>query len=304
MNPRRTRKTNSALKQLIDAVRPYELIGLGEATHGNYKNAEFRASVIMNLILNHGVRELILEDDVFVVQKINIDQELTQMKELQYPFDNRVMRSLFTRIFAFNKQNPTDKVTLIGADIQRFQIDDQSDNSNLGKLYRKYAQYKPENRDTHEPRDRGMSKMIEAQHQPGKKAALIFHNGHLTKSEKEGNMGFHLNKLYPGKFTAIANTFTKGTYQGLFMPSEEERSEGLKTNFQEITVNTQDPFYIGSGPTFYKNPTSYLWEGHGGVDKRNPMRYFFKKPTAGFDGVLFINNERPLFPNKTNQIFH
>jgi len=74
----------------------------------------------MNLILNHGVRELILEDDVFVMQKINIDQDLTQMKELQYPFDNRVLQSLFTRIFIYNKQNPTDKVTLIGADIQRF----------------------------------------------------------------------------------------------------------------------------------------------------------------------------------------
>jgi hypothetical protein len=75
-----------------------------------------------------------------------------------------------------------------------------------------------------------------------------------------------------------------------------------KTEFQEITITLEDKIYKGNSPAV--KTSSYIWEGHGGVDKRNPMRYFYKKSSRGFDLILFINNETPLKPNKENNIFH
>ena len=37
----------SVMNNLIKTVSPYEIIGLGEASHGNYKNAMFRTNVFI-----------------------------------------------------------------------------------------------------------------------------------------------------------------------------------------------------------------------------------------------------------------
>lgn len=305
----KTRKnTYDTFNDLINTVSPYELIGLGEATHGNYKNAMFRCKVIQHLIKNHGVREVILEDDVFTMQRIEKDEGKNLerlMNELQYCFDNIAMKKLYKYIFEFNKENPADKVRILGADVQRYQTDDISTNSKLGKLYTLWAKYSIDNTkvsNSHSARDKAMFEMIKAQHKSGVKSVLIFHNDHLNKSAVHENMGYFISKTYPSNYFVVANTFTSGSYLGLFMPSQNERRLGLKTEFQEITITLEDKIYKGNSPAIKRS--SYIWEGHGGVDKRNPMRYFYKKSSRGFDLILFINNETPLKPNKENNIFH
>ena len=298
----------STINDLIATVIPYELIGLGEGSHGSYKHAMFRTNVIKKLIKEHNVREVFLEDDVFTMLKIGKDDKSrlhSNMNQLLYCFDNIAMRTLYAWILQFNKDHPSDTVKILGADIQRFQMKDPSDKSALGAVYRKWAQYHIDNpsdgKNSHNSRDKAMAEMIKAQHTPGVKAVLIFHNDHLNKSAVHSNMGFHVNQAYPEKYIVVANTFNKGTYHGYF----EGWKEGLKNEFMDITINIKDPFYKGKSPIFYyPPPINYIWEGHGGVDPRDPMKYFFKKSSSGFDAILFINNELPLKPYKMNQIFH
>ena len=308
MNPTRKHRKydNNVMNELIQTVSSYEFIGLGEGSHGSYKNAMFRTNVIKQLIKEHNIREVFIEDDVFTLLKIFKDRgrNLSKiMNELQYCFDNIAIRTLYQWIFQFNKENPDDTVKILGADIQRYQLEDNSDNSQLGVLYRKWGKYnidKATTKDTHSPRDKGMAEMIKAQHSSGVKAVLIFHNDHLNKSAVHSNMGFHINQSYPEKYIVVANTFTKGTYHGFFMGY----TEGLKNEFVNITINVKDTFYKGNLPTFYHPPpVNYIWEGHGGVDPRDPMKYFLRKSSNGFDAILFINNEEPLKPYKTNNVF-
>ena len=308
MNPtRKNRKHDDiAMSKLIQTVSPYEIIGLGEGSHGSYKNAVFRKNVIKQLIKEHNVREVFIEDDVFTLLKILKDKgrNLSKiMHELQWSFDNSIMRNLFEWIFEFNKKHPKDQVKILGIDIQLYQLEDKSDNSQLGVLYRKWGKYHIDHqstKDTHSSRDKGMAEMIKAQHVKGVKAVCMAHNLHLNKSAVHSNMGFHINQAYPDKYIVIANTFTKGTYHVLFLGY----SEGLKNEFQNITVNVKDPFYKGTHPIFYDSPpVNYLWSGDGTGDSRDPMKHFVRNSSNGFDAILFINNEEPLKPYKTNTVF-
>ena len=51
MNPTRKHRKYDAnvMNKLIKTVSPYEFIGLGEGSHGSYKNAMFRTNVIKQL---------------------------------------------------------------------------------------------------------------------------------------------------------------------------------------------------------------------------------------------------------------
>jgi erythromycin esterase-like protein len=297
----------SAMNNLIKTVSPYEIIGLGEGTHGSYKNAMFRTNAIKRLIKEHQIREVFLEDDVFLMQRIYKGGEThlsSNMNRLQWCFDNVAIRTLYKWIFKFNKEHPDDTVKILGADIQFYQVEDISDKSSLGELYRKWAKYNIDNeteKDSHHPRDKGMSEMIKAQHISGVKAVLIFHNDHLNKSAVHSNMGFHINQAYPGKYIVVANTFTKGTYHGFFMG----RIDGLKNGFHDITIDINDPFYKEKNPIFYyPTPVNYIWEGHGGVDPRDSMKYYLRSSSHGFDAILCINGELPLKVYKSNAMFH
>ena len=55
------------MEDSIKLVSHYEIVGLGEATHGNYKNSRFRLNVIKKLIKDHGFREIFFEAEVFRV---------------------------------------------------------------------------------------------------------------------------------------------------------------------------------------------------------------------------------------------
>lgn len=308
MNPtRKNRKYDvTVMNKLIQTVSPYEIIGLGEGSHGSYKNAVFRKNVIKQLIKEQNVREVFIEDDVFTLLKIFKDngRNLSKiMRELQWSYDNSIMRNLFEWIFQFNKKHPKDQVKILGVDIQRYELEDISDESPLGALYRKWGKYNIDNattKDSHSPRDKGMAEMIKAQHIDGVKAVCIAHNLHLNKSAVHSSMGFHINQAYPEKYIVIANTFTKGTYHVLFLGY----NKGLKNEFQDITVNVTDPFYKGTSPIFYDSPpVNYIWNGDGTGDIRDPMKRFLRKSSNGFDGILFINNEKPLKPYKTNTVF-
>ena len=288
------------MEKIIKLVSDYEIIGLGEATHGNYKNSKFRVNVIKRLITYHGVREIFFEADVFRVKMLNTmsgNSLHVFMNKMSWVFDNQCTRELLEYIHTFNTKNAQDKVVVYGVDVQAYRTEnDVSDNTALGKTYKKWGKYL--NGKTGEmfqmARNKSMGKLFEEQHKDGRKAVLIFHNFHLNKSEKYKDMGYYIYKLFKDKYICVANTFTKGTYHGLFISNK-------KMEFQDVEIDIPNTEYLEEKPVLYYPPPNYIFEGSAQVDNRYPNKYFTRISTNGWDAVLCINNETPLVPYSKNE---
>jgi erythromycin esterase-like protein len=285
------------MEDLIKLVSQYEIIGLGEATHGNYKNSRFRVNVIKKLIKDRGIREIFFEAEVFRIKLLNnlSGEELHKsMNKLQWIFDNKCTRELCEFVYEFNKNNPSDKVILCGVDVQSYNTEnDISDDSLLGQAYRKWGKYLKEKHRDFPPRSKSMAKLFEEQHKDGRKAVLLFHNFHLNKSDKYKDMGYFLYKKYKENYISIANTFTRGKYHGLHISNKGRE-------FQDVEIDIPNTEYTEEKPILYYPAPKYIYEGSAQVDNRYPNKYYTRTPTMGWDAVICINNETPLIPYSKN----
>jgi erythromycin esterase-like protein len=285
------------MEDLIKLVSEYEIIGLGEATHGNYKNSRFRVNIIKKLIKDHGVREIFFEAEVFRIKLLNnlSGNELhTSMNKLPWIFDNKCTRELCEFVYEFNKHNQNNIVILCGVDSQAYNTEnDISDNTPLGKAYKKWGKYLKGSDPDFPPRSKSMAKLFEEQHKDGKKAVLLFHNFHLNKSEKYKDMGYYIYKTYKDKYICIANTFTRGKYHGLC-------SSKMGREFQDVEIDIPNTEYTEEKPTLYYPPPKYVFGGSAQVDNRYPNKYFTRMISLGWDAVICINNETPLIPYSKN----
>jgi hypothetical protein len=121
----------------------------------------------------------------------------------------------------------------------------------------------------------------------------MFHNFHLNKSDKYKDMGYYIHKTYKDKYICVANTFTKGTYYGLFISSKGGE-------FQDVNIDISEKDYTEEKPKLYYPPLKFIFGGGAIVDNRHPRKYFVKHTTEGWDAVLCINNEKPLVPYVKN----
>jgi erythromycin esterase-like protein len=281
-----------------DLLSSFEIVGLGECTHGNKKNTLFRFELIKTLIQKHKFRCVVLEEDVYGVHQ--------SVHTFQWNWANPIMKKLLDWIVSWNSSHPSDKVTILGVDIQKWQIlsDDEkkelkSKKAKVAELYCKYGALNESNaKKGLDKRDFYMFKMFEKQWN-SKKTICIFHNGHLSKVQQHKDyvpFGHYLYTSFGNQYFNVANTFVKGKYYGMYMGF----FEGKKNEFQTVTIHIKDKVYGDTkGPQFfYPPPTDYCWEGHGAVDKRDPLKYFEKVSTKGYDSILLINNEEPLIPYK------
>ena len=285
------------MEDSIKLVSQYEIVGLGEATHGNYKNSRFRLNVIKKLIKDHGFRELFFEAEVFRVKLLNnLSGEAlhTSMNKLQWIFDNKCTRELCEYVYDFNKHNPDDTVVICGVDAQAYNTEnDISDNTALGKAYKKWGKYLKGSDPNVHPRSKTMAKLFEEQHKDGKKAVLLFHNFHLNKSDKYKDMGYYIYKKYKDTYICLANTFTRGKYHGLHRSNKG-------SEFQDIEIDIPNTEYTEEKPILYYPAPKYIYEGSAQVDNRYPNKNYFRRPTIGYDAVISINNEIPLVPYSKN----
>jgi len=275
------------MDSVINLVKDYEIIGLGEATHGNYKNTKFRVNVIKKLIEDHNIREVFFEADVFRVKTLNNSGKnlSSRMNKMTWIFDNKPTKELCEFI------NNTPNVKVYGIDAQSYDTEnDISDDSELGKIYRKWGKYMiPDPK----KRFKAMYKLFEAQHTEGVKAVIICHNFHLNKLAKNEGMGHYINKSFKDKYICIANTFTNGTYHGLHISNTARE-------FQDVDISIKESLY-NNELVLYSPPPTYIYEGSAQVDKENPRQYFIRESSKGWDAVIFIDDETPLIPYSSNQ---
>jgi erythromycin esterase-like protein len=281
--------------ELARFLATFKIVGLGEATHGNAKNAAFRVKIIKDMILNHGFRTICIEEDVFAVRSA-----ATSMKNLDiyihkflWAWDNRYIYDLFRFVINWNLHHKHDKVTIIGADAQAsWALDAVPEDTELGRMYFKYKDEKRPVRDTY------LFNLFMKQYDQKSKAIMIFHNGHLSKVRMgDEYMGALMEKHFKEEYFVVANTFTRGTYFGI------DWKPGGLSEFGTVSVSVKDPIYGLSKPLFfYPPPSPLMWEGHGGIEIGNPMKYFKKVKTSGYDAILLINDETPLIPYAKNEI--
>jgi erythromycin esterase-like protein len=272
------------IKQISTVISNYDIIGLGEATHGNYKNAVFRSKLIKHLITHHSIREIVLEDDIIVVNKImKAPDKLTQlMPYLMFPWDNKIIEDLFTWVFEWNRKNP--KVSVYGVDATG--VDSPFKHTLPPSIIKKYNKMKEEQYDK-PSRDKNMSEFFEDMHDPSKKSVLIFHNSHLSYSGYQKLMGYYIKQKFD-KYFVLANSFTRGSFSGSFYDKRTKKGE-----YQVISVDVKDPEF-NKDKDFLYPPPAYVWLPDSYVDSRDPYKYFFKKKSHGYDAVLLINDEKPL----------
>jgi len=280
------------IKQISTIISNYDIIGLGEATHGNYKNALFRSKLIKHLITHHSIREIVLEDDIIVVNKImNAPDKLTQlMPYLMFPWDNKIMEDLFNWVFEWNRRN--SKVSIYGVDATG--VDSPFNHTLSPSIIKKYNKMKQEQYDK-VSRDKNMSELFEDMHDPSKKSVLIFHNSHLSYSGYQKLMGYYIKQKFD-KYFVLANSFIRGSFLGFFYDNKEKKGE-----FQVISVDVKDAIF-NKDKDFLYPPPEYVWLPDSYVDNRDPYKYFFKKKSHGYDAVLLINHEKPLHTFKEDDV--
>ena len=296
--------SNTLLQHICNTVASHEIIGLGEATHGSYKNSVLRSKLIKTLVTKYSIREIVLEDDVKLINTIMLDngEHLSQiMPYLLHPWDNKIMEDLFKWVFNWNRTHPDDTVRVYGVDIIK-QDNIPFKHKIAASLTKSYDMYSAKLYDTTlnerqhiALRDKIMSHLFEEQHTSGTPCVLIFHNAHLNHSGYQKAMGYYIKQTFGDKYFAVANSFIRGSYSGWFYGGKEN----LPNEFQVVSVTHNDPIYNAKQPTFFAPPPAkYIWLPDSYVDKRDPYKFFYKKNTNGFDGVLLINDETPLHSYK------
>jgi erythromycin esterase-like protein len=294
------------ISEVCNSLAKHEIIGLGEATHGSYKNSVMRFKIIKLLVEKYSIREIVIEDDVKIVNKIMIDDgvHLQQiMPYLMHPWDNKIMEEMLLYIINWNKNNPDDKVRVYGVDIIK-QGAVPFKHKIAASLNKSYESYSINMYDTTlnerqhiALRDKVMAALFEEQHVPGVSCVMIFHNAHLNHSGYQKAMGYYIKQKFGTKYFAVANSFIRGSYSGWFYGDKEN----LPSEYQVISVNKEDSIYNAKSPTFFSPPPAkYIWLPDSYVDKRDPYKFFYKKNTNGFDAVLLINDETPLHSYKEN----
>ena len=104
--------------------RPAKLIGLGQNTHGTKQIFQAQADLWIYLVAKHGVRTLLWEDSWGNVAPINdyIQGTATDLgplaKNLMRPWRTKEVGDLFHWMRNWNLAHPTDRVDLLGIDIQ------------------------------------------------------------------------------------------------------------------------------------------------------------------------------------------
>lgn len=186
----------------------HQIIGFGEATHGQERITKFRIKIFKNLVKNHGFTSFVLEDSYavctiinrYIQNKLNIDINKIQ---LMTPFCTKFMYNLIKWMKNYNKRNG-NILEFIGIDLQYY-------NEDVITKMDEYA-YKLFNNNRIE-RDEKMFKLFVKMFNPRNKYFIYAHMGHLQIKDKV--LGYYLKNHFRKSYYSIGNVFYNGEYSGL-----------------------------------------------------------------------------------------
>lgn len=273
------------MQRIINYIKDYQIVGLGEATHGQLKITLLRIKIFKILCQKYGFNVFVLEEqysccnllDKYIKGTINTNlHEL--MSKLMIIYRTKEMYNLIQFMKKYNMLH-TNKLSILGVDIQHqcykpiTNIDKYVDSLNK-KFYKNKKM-----------RDPYMFRVFDKCYRNTNKYVLYGHAGHIGCFEIYGkpSLGCLLYENYD--YVSIGNTFFKGRYIGKNF--ESKKYEIAKIN---------EPIEIKSGFLILSPKRYNMYFGGFSVDKNNPLKYFDKEKIddSNFDAVIVLNNELPL----------
>jgi len=257
-------------------LKNYQIVGMGEATHGQEKITKFRINMFKKLVKNHHFTSFVLEDSYAVCTVINsyIQNKIAININnicLMQPFNNKHIFNLIKWMKSYNKIH-NNKLEFIGVDLQYYNEDVNNKVDKYAYELFKNAKY---------TRDQKMFKLFLKLFNSKKKYFIYAHMGHLQI--KDAVFGYYLKKHFKNKFCSVGNAFYTGEYAG------------MTTKNKYATIKINHHILIKNGFYTYWNDTDYCYIGGLIINPKNEKWGLFKYEINGFfDAIVVINNETPL----------
>jgi len=284
--------------KILQYIKDYNIIGIGESTHGQKNINILRFNLIKNLLEINKNKNLYvcIEDHYSICKYLN---KYIHNKNINFiKYFNKLMPPIFKNIYFYkflhwcknhNNKNK-NKIFLYGLDMRfNYYKSYTKLNKYVYKLHQKVSE-------DYTNRDYYMFQIFQYIYNSNKNKLndtyfLIAHNGHINYFNifEKPSIGTLLkNNHY--NYCAIYSAFNYGKYTA-FNPTLKK--------FQIITVNKKSSF-IKSG--FYildkstKNKKYYAYEGGFEGDTNKPYYYYYKRILnyKVTNGIIILSNELPL----------
>lgn len=283
---------NNDVKKIVEIARNINILGMGEATHGQQLINDFRIKVFKNLVKKCGYTTFVLEDQYSCCERINDylkhgkGNPKKLVLQLMYFWGSMQMLNLVKWMRRYNIKND-NKLEFKGIDIQSVCLDYDGKNDDMTNIvkniYKKYEKVDQENWiEADGARDKSMYQVFLKIYDPSKKYFMVAHNFHLAKQDiKEGEknakwMGYYLSRKFGKKYFAIGNIFRSGSYL--------ETPDLIETGIEYKWLKDSNNFIIIRDiPKFVDIDVSKLHIGLNVMNRYEP-----------FDAIMVIDNEQPL----------
>tara|TARA_B110000037_G_C16998551_1_gene456106 strand:- start:156 stop:1031 length:876 start_codon:yes stop_codon:yes gene_type:complete len=282
------------INKIINISDNINILGMGEATHGQKKITDLRIKIFKKLVKKNNYTVFVLEEQYSCCELINkyiktgIGKPKNILKCFSFPWSNIEILNLIKWMRKYNINN-NNILEFKGIDCQSI-CDKYKSNSIINnfviKCNKKYLKYKNYNE-----RDLIMFKIFMKLYNKTKKYFLYFHMYHLQK--KYNTFGFYLYKKFKNKYYAIGNSFYYGSYIG----KDIINNDNIKiVKIKKIKIKNKNKLNEGlhinvSTPNYDKK---IIYQGNINVNSKYPLKKYTPFFIGElFDAVIIINNEKP-----------
>lgn len=285
------------VNRIIKIAKKVNIIGAGEATHGQKKITEFRIKLFKELVKKCNYTVFVLEEQYSCCELINQYIQTGKgnpkniLKQLMFPWQNNYILNLIIWMRKYSKKYKIE-LNFKGIDFQ-FKCENYKGSTKIDKfvnnLVCKYNKISKK-------RDYYMFKIFMKFYDPSKKYFLYAHMAHLQKNKydkKDKNIWFgnYLFKKFNNKYFAIGNTFYYGSYLAIDTENKYNLAKVIIT--KNITKNTnklKNGFHLITN----KNRNKKIYEGDAFFSSKDPASTFYITTIGNrFDAIIVINNEVP-----------
>jgi len=285
------------INKIVEIGKNVNILGMGEATHGQHKISVFRANVFKALVKKAGYNVFVLEEQYSSCKLINnyincgIGRPKSIMKKsFMKPWQSEELLNLIKWMKRWNN-NHSKKIQFIGIDVQ-YICENYNKKSKIDKWIKKCVEKLSDTGDQYTIfRDRKMYKLFLKLYNKNNKYFCWFHNYHLSKLSNKTHvtMGSYLSKKFKSKYYVIFNSFNTGTFWGKL---ENKPGYGYYTvkksickpiiknnslllynkNFNNITI-IEGGWFIGKD-NVYCDPLYDTCDALICLDKETPLKVF------------------------------